>query len=361
MVLQDMPPMAQFNTNLLIDARHAATRAEALTKQLLAFSRQQVIQPCVLHLDMVVTDTQRMLARLIGEDIHLVTTFDAATPAVKADPGQMAQIILNLAINAREAMPNGGTLAIRTHAQVDLDAIVKSGSAHVIGPTPAAWAVLEVSDTGVGMNDATRTRIFEPFFTTRGDGSGVGLGLSVVYGIVSQSGGHIQVSSDVGKGTTFQIFLPGCQEPAAVPGILNDAPIRKPGTETILVVEDEDSVRSLVREVLSKAGYTVVGASNGEDALCWMESEGDNQNVDLIISDVIMPKMGGRELVRELSRRGFEIPVLFMSGYTNDPSPLEDMLGDRASFLPKPFTIDGLYDIVRRTLNANGRATVTGH
>jgi DNA-binding NtrC family response regulator len=176
----------------------------------------------------------------------------------------------------------------------------------------------------------------------------------VVYGVASQSGGHIEVDSDVGQGTTFRIFFPGCQVSESAP-VKQSSSAPKAGNETILVVEDEELVRSLVREVLSKQGYTVVDAVNGEEALSWMEREGDKQGIDLIISDVVMPLMGGREFVRELSRRGFEIPVLFMSGYTNDPSPLENMLGGTAPFLAKPFTIDQLYNIVRQTLDESAK------
>ena len=341
--LEDLPASAEFSVNLARDARRAAERAEMLTRQLLAFSRRQVVQPCVLRLDAAVADMQRLLTRLIGEDIRLMTAFDTTVPVVEADPGQIGQIILNLVINAREAMPSGGTLTIRTRVEAGGD-----GDA-------APWAVLEVADTGVGMDGATQGRVFEPFFTTKEDGRGTGLGLSVVYGIVSQSGGRVEVESEMGKGTTFRVLLPACSAycetaPPPSPALSLDG-----GNGTVLVVEDEDFVRALVREALRRQGYTVVEAPDGEAALRLVEAAGDPPGIDLLLSDVVMPVMGGRELVRELARRGYEIPVVFMSGYTNDPAPLEDMLGERAPFLPKPFTIERLGQVVRQALDAQVR------
>ena len=346
--LRESSSLGAFNTNLLQDARNAAERAEGLTRQLLTFSRQQVLQPKIFRLDSAVTEIQRLLVRLIGEDIQLVTEFDPSMPFIEADPGQVGQIILNLAINAREAMPHGGTLKIRTSNETHTPRPISGGPNE--GSVATSWAVLEVSDTGIGMDDVTRARIFEPFFTTRGDRRGTGLGLSVVYGIVSQSGGHIDVHSNVGVGTTFRIVFPICQALGAVATEAPPVPLER-GSEAILVVEDEASVRSLVRGVLREQGYTVITASNGEEAIQWMEQQGDVQKISLMISDVVMPLMGGRELVRELSRRGFEFPVIFMSGYTNDPTPLQDMFGERAIFLAKPFNIHRLCEVVRQTLD----------
>ena len=345
------------NAHLLQDASHAAERAEGLTRQLLTFSRQQVIQPKVFHLESAVTEIQRLLSRLIGEDIRLLTEFDPSAPMIEADPSQVGQIILNLAINAREAMPNGGTLLIKTcirEARPTSAAIAADPYDQPAAPTQ--WAVLEVTDSGIGMDDATRARIFEPFFTTRGDRNGTGLGLSVVYGVVSQCGGYIEVDSNVGAGTTFRIMFPL----RSAPGLIHvpaEPVVLEGGSEAILVVEDEASVRSLVRGVLREQGYTVFTAANGEEALQWMDQHGDAQHIDLLISDVVMPLMGGRELVRELSRRGFECPVIFMSGYTNDLTPLKDMLGERAAFLSKPFNIHRLCEVVRETLDTTRRAS----
>ena len=295
------------------EIQEAAKRATALTQQLLAFSRKQVLQPKVLELNAVVTEVEKMLRRLIGEDIELAATLDLALGRVKADPGQIEQIILNLAVNARDAMPQGGRLTLRT-ANVTLD---QAYARQHRGARPGPHVLLAVSDTGVGMDAETQSHIFEPFFTTKDAGKGTGLGLSTVYGIVKQSGGTIWVESAPGRGTTFEIYLP-LVEKAAASGELHPAlPAPPPGgTETILVVEDEMSVRRLAAEFLGSNGYTVLEAQDGGEALQVCEEH--RGPIHLLITDVVMPGMSGWELAVRLAGRRPEMKVIYMSGYTDD-------------------------------------------
>ncbi|MBX6332818.1 MAG: response regulator [Gemmatimonadaceae bacterium] len=346
LALAESPPDDAVTEHLL-EARRGAARAALLTRRLLAFSRRQVAQPRVLRLDAVVADVRDMLVRLIGEDVQVTTDLDPHAPAVCADAGQIEQVIFNLVVNARDAMPNGGTLTIRTRSVRPAAAAhgcVRRGTAD-----RTLYTVLEVSDTGIGMDAATRARLFEPFFTTKGDGKGTGLGLSTVDSIVSQAGGYIEVESELGRGATFRIALPAC-EPGDVPGIEDDATPPARGTETVLLVEDDAAVRGLAREILVQHGYTVVEAANGVDALQGIE--GREREIDLIVSDVVMPEMGGRELVHELTARGVAVPVVFVSGYTDDASPLPSMGGHRAVLLQKPFSAARLTSIVRQALDA---------
>jgi PAS domain S-box-containing protein len=323
----------------------AAARAASLTRQLLAFSRRQVLQPQMLDLNEVIGDMERLLRRVISEDIALVTQFETNIGAVKADRSQIEQVVMNLVVNARDAMPNGGVLAISTRV-VHLDAAYARRRA---GVAPGRHVVFTVRDTGVGMDAATQQRIFEPFFTTKAKGKGTGLGLSTVYGIVRQSGGHIEVRSAPGRGTTFEIILPqvSATVPAKAEHAIHSALPR--GTETVLVVEDEEAVRLIVRRVLREQGYAILEARDGNEALRICAQKGDS--IDLVLSDVIMPGMGGRELSRALAISRPTLPILFMSGY-NDDGDLAGAGGDiGAGVLAKPFTSETLARQVREALD----------
>ena len=323
----------------------AAARAASLTRQLLAFSRRQVLQPQVLDLNEVIGEMQNLLRRVISEDISLVTQLENGIGAVRADRGQIEQVVMNLVVNARDAMVSGGVLAISTRL-VHLDTAYARRHA---GVNPGRHVVISVRDTGVGMDSQTQQRMFEPFFTTKAKGKGTGLGLSTVYGIVRQSGGHIDVRSSVGRGTTLDIILP--QVSATVPVKAEHAigAVLPRGTETVLVVEDEEAVRLIVRRVLEAQGYRLIEARDGHDALRICSQRGDE--IDLVLSDVIMPGMGGRELSRALAATRPRLPILFMSGY-NDDGELAGTDGEPASgVLAKPFTSETLARHVREALD----------
>jgi two-component system, cell cycle sensor histidine kinase and response regulator CckA len=323
----------------------AAERGASLTRQLLAFSRQQVLQPKLLDLNAIVADTHRMLGRLIGEDIDIAVRRGPDLGTVQADPGQIEQVILNLAVNARDAMPKGGRLTLET-GNVDLDA----GYAATHPPLePGRYVLLAVSDTGTGMDEETQQRIFEPFFTSKPEGQGTGLGLATVYGIVKQSGGHITVYSAPGRGTTFKVYLPRVDEPAeAVPAASPPAEAPR-GQETILLVEDTEALREVIRETLEDLGYTVLLASNGEEALALGRArEGP---IDLLLTDVVMPKLGGGDLARLLLALRPGIRVLYMSGYTDGAISPHGVLGEGVLLLEKPFTVDKLARAVREALD----------
>ncbi|MCH8948133.1 MAG: PAS domain S-box protein, partial [Acidobacteria bacterium] len=332
------------------EIQKAAERATALTQQLLAFSRKQVLQPKVLDLNAVVTEVEKMLRRLIGEDIELTAVLDLALGPVKADPGQIEQIILNLAVNARDAMPQGGRLTLKT-ANVTLDqAYVRQH----MGATPGPYVLLAVSDTGVGMDAETRSHIFEPFFTTKGAGKGTGLGLSTVYGIVKQSGGTIWVESAPGRGTTFEIYLPLVEETAANGELHRALPAPTPGgTETILVVEDEMSVRKLAAEFLGSNGYRVLEAQDGAEALQVCEEH--RAPIHLLLTDVVMPGMSGRELAVRLVGARPEMKVIYVSGYTDDAIVQHGVREEGTVFLQKPFSLDALARTVREALDSKGK------
>ncbi len=294
LLLNRLPPGDPMR-QLLSEISQAGERAGALTRQLLAFSRQQVLEPKVLDLNAGVSDTEKMLRRLIGEDILLTYMPSPTAGRVKIDPGQLEQILMNLAVNARDAMSQGGRITIETRS-VTLDELYVQSNPDA---RPGPYALLAVSDTGCGMDDATKTRIFEPFFTTKGPGKGTGLGLATVYGIVKQSGGCIEVSSELGRGTTFKIYLPQVQEPVSAGKSFRGLPMMPRGNETVLLVEDEDAVRSLARQVLRLCGYTVLEADDGQRAVQLVEDH--RGPIDLVMSDVVMPYLGGRQLVERLS------------------------------------------------------------
>jgi len=325
------------------EIHQAAQRAAGLTRQLLAFSRRQVLRPRTVDVALVVSDLEKMLVRLIGEDIEL-TALTEPNCNVRADPSQLEQVIMNLALNARDAMPGGGRLTLRT-GKIDLD--VEDGRRMFGCPIPRGTYVrLQVEDTGLGMDETTLQHIFEPFFTTKEMGKGTGLGLATVYGIVKQSGGYIRATSHVGSGSTFEIFLPETSEMAEAP--VQRAPSIEAGKgETVLLVEDEELVRVAARKALLRSGFQVLEANNGVHAL---KIYGLSR-VDLVITDLVMPEMGGRELATKLRQHNPEVKVLFTSGYTDDPTIRGGDTGHGIAFLPKPFTPESLGQKAREVLD----------
>jgi signal transduction histidine kinase/CheY-like chemotaxis protein len=321
----------------------AAERAAALTRQLLAFSRQQVLQPRILDLNAVVSGLGPMLARLIGTNIRLRTTSAPGLGAVKADPHQMEQVVVNLVVNARDAMPNGGVITIET-ADVELDAAYASGRQ---GVTSGPYVMLAVSDSGIGMDATTQSQIFEPFFTTKGR-EGTGLGLSTVYGIVKQSGGNIEVYSEPGKGTSFKVYLPRCAERVERDTPIRVAAVMPNGRATVLVVDDDPQVSAAAQRTLARSGYFVLAASNGREALAVAAAH--SGALDLLITDLVMPEMGGRELARRLIEQRPGLAVLYTSGYTAEAMNQQAVLEEADSFLGKPFTPDTLLRRVHEVL-----------
>jgi CheY-like chemotaxis protein len=331
----------------------AGQRARDLTRQLLAFSRRQMMRPQVLDLGEVVRGLEPMLRRVLGEDVEL-TIVPARCPAlVKADPGQVQQIIMNLVVNARDAMPDGGKLRISTaEAVVDQAHVDRHVGA---GATPGRHVVLTVSDTGAGMDEATQGRIFEPFFTTKPKGKGTGLGLSTVLGIVQQSGGHVTAESAPGRGATFRIYLPRTEE-ARAPGLSILPPDIEPGpvparggSETVLLVEDEGQLRVLARDILRGSGYHVLDAPNATEAIRIADRHAGP--IHLLVTDVVMPHISGRELVRRLSITRPRMRVLYMSGYTDDTIVNHGIVDPGVAFLQKPITPDALLHKVREALD----------
>jgi signal transduction histidine kinase/CheY-like chemotaxis protein len=324
----------------------AASRAVSMTRQLLAFSRMQVLQPRVLDLNAVVSDMGKMLPRLIGEHIEFSFLPDSQQAFVKADPGQLEQVIMNLAVNARDAMPNGGTLTVRSSVL----AVEEAEAAQRPPMTPGRYVLLSVTDTGVGMDDATKAHIFEPFFTTKEIGRGTGLGLATVYGVVKQSGGFIWVTSSPGKGTTFEIYFPQASGPVHKMDLETKPQTIPNNTDTVLVVEDEAGVRELACQFLKVKGYAVLGAKDGEEAL---EVAGRYAGtIHLILSDMVMPKMSGIELVRRLKAIRPDIRVLFMSGYSVYSNGDPEREFPDVPMLQKPFSSISLVEMVRKTLDA---------
>ena len=330
---------------LVGEIQKAGERSAGLTRQLLAFSRQQVLATQILDLNAVATDAEKMLRRLIGEDIDVATALAPDLGRVRADPGQIEQMLMNLAVNARDAMPGGGILTIETR-NVELDAAYAQTHTDArAGP----HVLLSVADTGTGMPPDVAARIFEPFFTTKGIGKGTGLGLATVYGIVKQSGGHIAVYSEVGIGTTFKVYLP-CVEEATV-AVKGRSWLQPPsrGTETVLVVEDEDGVRALTRRILAGCGYTVLEAANGNEALCVLAAY--LGPIHLLVSDVVMPGIGGRVVAERVAELHPGAKVLFVSGYTDDAVILHGVLQEGVNFLQKPFSAARLAIRVREVLD----------
>ena len=324
----------------------SAYRASALTRQLLAFSRKQVLQPKVLSLNEVVGNLEAMVRRLIREDIELITALEADLGQVKVDPHQMEQVLVNLVVNAVDAMPHGGRLIVET-ANTELTAAY---AIRHVGMEPGAFVVLAVSDNGQGMDADTRARIFEPFFTTKEQGKGTGLGLSTVHGVINQSGGHILVYSEPGRGTTFKIYLPRVDGPKrAARRPLAPVDVRR-GEETLLVVEDEEDVRGLARDVLVESGYTVLVAATAEEAVRICEEH--ESPISLLLSDVVMPKVSGPQLAQRLVDLRPELHVLYMSGYTDEAIVHHGVLEPGTAFIEKPFTPEDLCEKVRDVLDA---------
>jgi signal transduction histidine kinase/CheY-like chemotaxis protein len=341
----DRPEFAPEVKDDLAQIQKASGRAVELTGQLLAFSRRQVMQPVALSLGDKLREIDPMLRRLLGENIQLAVSASPDLGHVLADPGQLTQVIVNLAVNGRDAMLAGGRLTLEA-ANVDLDAEYAQGHAEVV---PGPYVVLSVTDTGVGIDEATRARVFEPFFTTKEQGKGTGLGLATVYGIVRQSGGHIWVYSEPGHGTVFKVYLPRVEADSGVRLTPAVQPRNTQGTETILLVEDDDGVRMFVRTVLEASGYSVLLAANAEEALQHAANLGP---IDLLLTDVVMPGMSGADLADRIRELAPSVKVLFVSGYTENTIVHHGVLDPGVSFLAKPFSPDALAERVRAELDS---------
>ena len=324
----------------------AADRAAGLTRQLLAFSRKQVLQPKILNLNTVVSEMEKMLRRLIGEDVAFSTRLAPGLGSVRADQGQIEQVLMNLAVNARDAMPDGGQIIVET-CNADLDA----SNASARQPMPGGrYVMLAMTDTGSGIDTATQTQIFEPFFTTKGVGKGTGLGLSTVHGIVKQSEGSIWVESKVGVGTTFKVFLPRIDEEASAPHLVSRGPLPR-GHETVLLVEDEESLRHLLNETLETHGYSVLVAQDAADAARIAEEH--SGPIELMVTDVIMPGMTGPRIVDLIAPTRPEMKVQFISGYSDEAVARHGLAGPGRAFISKPFSPETLLRQVRELLDAS--------
>ncbi len=341
----DIPPKHRAYLEQILES---GEKAERMTKQLLAFGRRQHMKPVVLNINDVISEMSRLLKRVIGEDIELQTHLDAQLGQVKVDQSQLEQIIMNLAINARDAMPRGGMLTIET-ANVHLDE--NYDHSHIAVIQTGDYVMFAVTDNGIGMDPETQARIFEPFFTTKEKGKGTGLGLATVYGIVKQSNGYIWVYSEKGVGTTFKIYFPLVNEPVEKPP--SPKPVRAPrlkGHERILLVEDEEAVRRIVEKTLKKYGYKVTATSDGAEAMALCSGKG--RTYDLLITDIVMPKIGGVELAKELQPRFPEMKVLYMSGYTDTTIVQHGILATEAAYIQKPFSMNYLASRVRDILDS---------
>jgi len=327
------------------DIRSAAMRASALTRQLLTFSRRQEPRPAVLDLNVLVTDMERLLRRVIGEHITLMVTLTPGELRVSGDRGQIEQVVMNLVVNARDAMPHGGDLRLTT-GHVDIGAAAEGTTPGALAPGP--YVSLEVQDTGQGIDAETQERLFEPFFTTKEASKGTGLGLSTVQAIVRANGGAVTVHSRLSEGSTFRILLPHAAEPVTTPVTRRTRPSLPRGTETLLLVEDETGVRELVRDLLGRCGYTVFEATDAGEAIAVFAKHRDD--IQLLVTDVVMPQMNGRQLAERFLAERPALKVLYMSGYTDEPVNADDASG-AAAFLQKPFTPDVLARTVRDVLD----------
>jgi len=341
------------NHNSAEQIMKAADRAATLTKQLLAFSRRQVLQPKVIDLNRLITSLSTMLRRLIGEDVDLKLDLRPEIGQVSADPGQIEQVLMNLVVNARDAMPKGGTLTIET-ANIQLD---DTYTGRRLAVKPGAYTLIAVSDTGSGMDEATQARLFEPFFTTKGAGQGTGLGLSTVFGIVKQSGGTVEVYSVKHRGTSVKVYLPRIDQRVSVDPTEQTKKLPR-GTETILLVEDEDMVRNLVRESLVREGYKVIDASDPLEARRLADAY--RHRIHLLITDVVMPKLSGRELAEHITAKRHYTKVIYMSGYTDSAIVNSGILQKEVTFIQKPFTPQALMEKVREVLESPGRTKHAG-
>jgi signal transduction histidine kinase len=345
MLLDDLPSGDRLRDPVLM-MRQAGEQAAALTSQLLAFSRRQVIEPQVLELNSVVSNLTKMLRRLIGEDIELSVALAADLDRVRIDPRQVEQILMNLSVNARDAMPHGGRVTIETaNATVD-----EHFAQFTPGLIPGRYVLLAVTDSGLGMDENTRSRIFEPFFTTKDPGKGTGLGLAMVYSIVQQAKGHIEVYSELGHGTVFKLYLPSVDGVDQPKEATDDQAASLQGTETILLVEDAEGVRALLQDVLTMYGHQVLVARDGEEGIRLANDH--TGPIDLIITDIVMPRMGGRELVERVVTTRPTVRALYLSGYTDEAVMRHGVLEAGAAFLQKPFTARQLMTKVRQILDA---------
>ncbi len=347
LILSTLPAREPWR-HMVEEIKNAGDRASALTRQLLAFSRRQVLAPRPLDLNAIVANLDKLLRRLIGEDIDIINALDPALWTVKADPGQIEQVLVNLAVNARDAMPDGGHLKIKTaNATIGLD----EARRHNPPMTPGQYVMLSVTDAGCGMDQNTQTHFFEPFFTTKPEGQGTGLGLSTVYGIVKQSGGYIWVESQPGRGATFTIYLPRTHETAstATPPV-PEAAAAPGGEETILVAEDEPAVRELAQSVLESAGYTVLEASCGDEAIRIALSH--ERPIHLLLTDVVMPQMSGPELAKAMETVSPNTAVVYMSGYAERSVVQQGIVRPGATLIQKPFRPADLVKEIRKALDA---------
>jgi len=343
LLLSQLPVGHAMRRDLLL-IQETGDRAAALTRQLLAFSRKQTLMPVVLDLSEVVSGMRTLLGRVLGEDVELVMDLDPLPGHVTADPGQLEQVILNMAVNARDAMPEGGPLTLETrHVEVD-----PTDARQQVGLAPGPYEVLSVSDTGAGMDAATAARVFEPFFTTKPVGKGTGLGLATVYGIVKQSGGHITVYSKLGSGTTFRIYLPRTERSESAPVAVAEAVARR-GTEVVLLAEDDANLRALTRDILASEGYTVLDSQDAEDALRIAKRQ--DGTIHLLLTDVVMPHMSGRTLADAVRRFRPDVKVLYMSGYTDDAIVHHGVLDPGTALLEKPFSPAAVARKVREVLD----------
>jgi signal transduction histidine kinase len=331
----------------LVGIEESSQRAANLTHQLLAFARRQVVAPRTLNLNEVVINLDKLLRRLINADIELVTLPGQSLHYVKVDPGQMEQVLVNMVVNARDAMPAGGKLTIRTTNKL----LTAQFAQQHVDLVPGRYVCLSVSDTGTGMTEEVKARVFDPFFTTKEPGKGTGLGLATCYGIVKQSGGHIQVESVLGKGTAFHVYLPTAPAPGVEKANIEQATSLPGGAETIMLVEDEPAVRQIVTELLEQQGYTVVTAVNGEDALRFLESDQVPPDLDLLLTDIVMPRLTGTALAEKVKVLYSDVKVIFMSGYADETLVKRGALEAGMAYIQKPFTLELLARKVRQVLD----------